>query len=273
MRTTIFKWVILCLLLAYVTFTSIWARQEADARRCRGIGVAIEAGTALDSVARHGVMSHIGSISSTLRGKKLNDINTKKMEDALTCLPMFESVECGITPSDSVIIHVVPMIPEIRVFEDSVSYYINKDGKQVDAEAEYFADVPVVIGHFDSIFPASSILPLTRFIEGDEAMRNLVAMIKVRDADNIFLVPRIRGHVINFGNVSDLQSKRDAIMAFYRKVMPFKGWDAYDTISVRFRGQVVATRRDKNRRIHGFDFEDDIDPEEHTLPEGDDMPG
>ena len=32
---------------------------------------------------------------------------------------------------------------------------------------------------------------------------------------------------------------------FYRYVAPVKGWEKYDTISVAWRRQVVATRRDK----------------------------
>lgn len=53
----------------------------------------------------------------------------------------------------------------------------------------------------------------------------------------------------------------------YRKVMPYKGWEAYDTISLKFEGQVVATRRDKSRLNHGEDNGDDIALEEATLPQ------
>ena len=54
----------------------------------------------------------------------------------------------------------------------------------------------------------------------------------------------------------------------YHKVMPYKGWDEYDTISVRFRGQIVATRRDKTLLNHGPATDDnEVDPEEATLPD------
>ena len=35
-------------------------------------------------------------------------------------------------------------------------------------------------------------------------------------------------------------------MKMYHKVLPVKGWDYYDTISVKWGGQVVATRRLKS---------------------------
>ena len=35
------------------------------------------------------------------------------------------------------------------------------------------------------------------------------------------------------------------MLRFYREVLPVKGWNYYDTISVKWRGRVVATRREK----------------------------
>ena len=55
----------------------------------------------------------------------------------------------------------------------------------------------------------------------------------------------IRGHVINFGDVSDIENKFDRLRRMYEEILPLKGWDFYDTLSVKWRGQVVATRRVK----------------------------
>ena len=128
-------------------------------------------------------------------------------------------------------------------------------------------DVPVVKGNFNEEFTARQVLPVVRFIEKDPIMSQLVGMIYAPDGDNIMLVPRIHGHMINFGDTTRLPEKRDALLALYRKVMPYKGWETYDTISVKFRGQVVATRRDKRRADHGTVIDNGPDMEEATLPE------
>ncbi len=54
--------------------------------------------------------------------------------------------------------------------------------------------------------------------------------------------------------------------------MPHKGWLEYDTVSVKFRDQIVATRRDKKKLQHSEDYMDDFDMEEHTLPDISDQP-
>jgi cell division protein FtsQ len=58
-------------------------------------------------------------------------------------------------------------------------------------------------------------------------------------------VPNISGHVINIGSADGFENKFAKLMQFYRQVMPKKGWDTYDTISVKWNHQIVATRRVK----------------------------
>ena len=97
-------------------------------------------------------------------------------------------------------------------------------------------------------------------------MHDLTAMIEARDSRNLIVVPKITGHVVNFGDTTRLEQKRDALKLFYTKVMPHKGWEQYDTISVKFRNQIVATRRDKTRLNVSEEPVEEIDLEEGTLP-------
>ena len=47
------------------------------------------------------------------------------------------------------------------------------------------------------------------------------------------------------GNASDFENKFAKLKLFYREVMPKRGWNAIDTISVKWNHQIVATRRVK----------------------------
>ena len=62
---------------------------------------------------------------------------------------------------------------------------------------------------------------------------------------NIIIIPTVVGHVVNFGDTSMVDDKFLRLRTFYRKVLPTVGWQHYDTIAVKWRGQVVATRRHK----------------------------
>ena len=263
----ILSWFILVVLVAYVVCAAIWAHAEAAKNACKGIDIHIVEGSTTDSVSRQGVMTEIKRYPEKIIGTQVPRINTRKIEQYLKSFPQFEDVVCSFTTNGRLQVKVTPMVPELRVFEDSASYYINKDGKRMNSKSSFYVDVPVVSGKFNSTLKPTYVLPVTRFISRDPLLKGLIGMVHVEDDDNIILVPRIHGHVINFGDTNRLTEKRDALVAMYRKVLPYKGWEEYDTISLKFKGQVVATRRQKASNRPKIEDYEDTDMEEATLPE------
>lgn len=265
MKKTILKWLILTALLAYAVVIGTWAYARAHEGRVSGIEIEVTGDTRNDSTIRAGIVDQLLRYDKNLVNRPLSQVNLRKLENYLRGFSNFETVECGITSQDKLRIQVVPMVPEIRVFDGDKSYYINKDGKHIAANAEFFSDVPVVSGRFGKNLRPQSVLPVTRFIAADPMLKNLVGMVEVKDADNIILIPRIRGAVINIGDTTDLPYKRRSIQAAYKQILPHRGWEMYDTLSVKFRGQIVCTRRDKSEKQHSPIADDDVDLEEASL--------
>lgn len=265
MRKSILKWLILTLLIGYACGMTIWAHSESRRHGCKGIVITIANSSSADTVTQRGVMEELSRYPRKIVGEPLASIDTRHIEKYLSRFSNFEDVECTLTTTGNLDVRIQPMVPAIRVFDGDRSYYINKDGKEIESKPNFFVDVPVVTGRFSAAFTPLQVLPLVRFIEKDDVLAKLVGMIEAKDADNLILIPRIHGHVINFGDTNRLEEKRLALLTLYRKVMPYKGWNEYDTISVKFRGQVVATRRDKSRADHGGVYDDGPDMEEATL--------
>lgn len=264
----ILGWVILVVLVAYVVYAAIWAHAEAAKNRCTGINIEIVEGHATDSVTRKGVIAEIKKYPEKLQGNLLTAIDTRNLENYLKSFPQFEDVKCYFTTDGKLNVIVTPMVPELRVFDDTLSYYINKEGKRMPSKASFYVDVPVVSGKFTDRFRPTYVLPLTRFVAADPVLSKLVGMVHAQDSDNLILIPRIHGHVINFGDTNRLEEKKRALLAMYRQVIPYKGWEEYDTISVKFKGQVVATRRTKGRLFPVILENDSLDMmEEANLPE------
>lgn len=263
----ILKWVVFAVLTAYTAGIAVWAHHEADRHKCTGIEIEVEGSAAIDSVIRHGVIEELRDYPDKIVGMPLHQLSTVKVEKYLSRYSNFESVNCMISSRGKLHIKIVPLVPVMRVFFGDNSYYINKDGKHISSNAEFFSDVPVVSGKFNRNFPPLAVLPLVNYIKSDPMLGELVSMVVAENSNNLILVPRIRGHVINFGDTTRLDEKKKALALFYRQVMPYKGWQEYDTISVKFRGQVVATRRDKTRLNHTEMYEEEIDLEEATLPD------
>lgn len=262
----ILKWLILLALLSYIAIASMWAIDYAEQQTLDDIVINIDKNSPTKFVTKEGVVQKLGKTADKIKHTPIAELNIEKLERQLSQDNSFENVECYITSDNKLQIDIVPMIPEIRVFSpDGKSYYINKDGKHIDTGNEFFMDVPVVTGNFDQKFPAKNILPVTRHIAADDYLKNLITMIEVKSATNILLYPCIKGQVINIGDTTELTKKFDNLTLFYRKVMNHKGWETYDTISVKFRNQIVATRRDKSKKIHSIEVDDSVNIDEQSL--------
>lgn len=269
MKNTVLKWILLILLMGYTAWVTVWANREAERHKCTGVIVNITGSDNPKIIdrTRSGIEAELKRYKGQIVGMPVHNVDTRGIADYLSAISNFESVDCMISSDNHLLVEAKPLEPVMRVFDKGRSYYINREGKRIEAKAEFFSDVPVVTGNFSKTFTPREVLPLVRFIEKDARLANLVGMVAANDNRNLILVPRIKGHVINFGDTSRMEEKAKHLFLFYRKVIPYKGWAEYDTISVKFRGQIVATRRDKTKPHHSEDLQDEFDMEEHTLPD------
>lgn len=262
------KWSALLLLIGYTVGMSVWASSRAAETVCRKIDINVANPSHTAPLTEKGVMEELAKFDSLLVGKKMTLINTKKLEEYLRTTGTFESVECTKSAMGTLRIDVVQMIPVMRVFDNSGrSYYINRQGKEIPSSYEFFNDVMVATGNFSKKFRPMQLLPVVRYIEEHPVLRDLVVMLKADSPDNILLSTKIAGHVVNLGDTTDLDYKFANLLAMYKEVMPQKGWATYDTISLKFKGQIVATRANKTPVMHSMPYEEEEDPEETAFTE------
>lgn len=182
----------------------------------------------------------------SLQGTRCVDFDLHALHSRLASSDKIQNARVNILSDGTLSIEVEPMIPVARVFDRrEPSYYINATGKRISAELRYHIDVPVLVGSFDSVHPASRLLPLLDYIASNKKISAMVATVMQEPDGNIILAPNIVGHVINFGDTSLVADKFKRLRHFYRHVAPVRGWELYDTIAVKWRDQIVATRRHK----------------------------
>ena len=227
----------------------VWAHGKAQAELCTGIDVIISNADSSSLVTEQGIKDKMNRLGLKGVGKPVSKVNVHAIETKLRELEYLESAECYMSPSGRLIISVKQIVPVLRVFDGNKSYYVNHDGKLMHAVAEFHADVPVVTGNFSAKYKPTRLLPMVEYIEKDPTLKSLVTLITVRDSNNIFITPSISGHVVNMGPATDFENKFKKLTAFYKNVLPHKGYDYYDTISVKWSHQVVATKRIKAVKV------------------------
>lgn len=280
MIKTILKYCSLVILFGSLAFGIVWAATEGEKAKCTGVEIVILNSGENLFLSRQVVEDDIMGIGTPIKGSDLQKIDLDKIEKALgkldyiewvQCYRKFDIVDCGKKMPDSDLGHIVVEVkqlePVMRIIESNgLSHYVNKDGKRMKASERFRYNVPVVYGHFTESFPEKSIVPLISYISANDAIRQYVSALKVVDANNILIIPSIKGHVVNFGNIYNIDGKFAKLRKFYKDVIPVKGWAEYDTISVKWDYQVVATRRDKRKP-----YEESFGPEDDEIAPDADM--
>lgn len=244
--------VILCILsivlAAYLVFGLSYAYRQDAVEPYKELKIKLSEETFITPAVIDERLDYLSKRIATLPA---DSVNTLQIERAVAAMDNVESVRCLMLNDRTIELDVVPLIPVARVFDtsDTSSFYINAQGKRMSPRPDYFCDVPVVVGDFswaDKADPKSAI-PIIRYLEADTAMGRLISSITISRKGDIYLVPMMRGHVVAFGDTTDIADKMARLRVFYRQVLPAKGWEHYDTISVKWRGQVVATRAQKTK--------------------------
>lgn len=186
-------------------------------------------------------LGHLTGKADTLQRRHLN---TLALTNQIKGIDRVEDAKVTLMNNGVLDIRAVPLVPVARVFDPTGSYYINAVGKRVAARANYHIDVPVITAETqaDSAFVAR-LLPLLNRVKENRELDAFISALNVDRRGDIIIVPTVLGHVINFGDTTDIDNKITRLKTFYAEVMPTKGWDAYDTVSVKWGGRVTATRR------------------------------
>ena len=224
------RYIIIIILASLLLWGVVWAKGRTEGEKCVKVDIRIENNDSTSFVNAEGVLQYLNQCHLRLIGVPMKDIDIQAVEKA----------------SDGVLmVKVKQLVPVMRVMDGDNAYYVNRDGKQMPVSTSFSSDVMIVKGHFTAKYPPQRLIPLIDYVQSDSMINALVGMIEYRDSNNIYIVPNILGHVVNFGSVDNIENKFKKLLLFYRKVMPEKGWNTYDTISVKWNHQVVGNLRHK----------------------------
>ncbi|MDE6086716.1 MAG: hypothetical protein K2G40_09995 [Muribaculaceae bacterium] len=253
-KANIIRCILSILLAGYMVFAVILSQQwaaSATAPVTTPLKILVQDVDSTGFVTRHEVSEMVKDFFAASGNGALvpSKISLLGIERLLNGVDNIEYARCTRRADDRMWIEVIPMRPVARVFDGNDSYYINRDGKRLTASLRYRCDVPFIQlspGYSGSLL---DIIPLIDYVNASKVRQELVTAYSIAPNGDMILVPPFRGHVINFGNPrEDIANKFDRLLTMYRDVLPVKGWDFYDNLSVKFRGQVVATRRKPRER-------------------------
>ncbi len=83
---------------------------------------------------------------------------------------------------------------------------------------------------------------ITQTLLTDEFLKSFIQQIHVNNAGEFILVPLVGDQKIELGSARKLEDKLNRLKIFYQQGMPYEGWRKYETINLKYSGQVVCRR-------------------------------
>ncbi len=176
-------------------------------------------------------------------------VDMRSMEQFLLISPYVKEASVFLGANGKLNLSIRQRMPVMRIVDNSgAHWYIDADTVRMPVSRNFTARVPLVNGNFPSTmnvktWPIETLFDITMMLQENEFMGSLIDQIYVESNDKVWLVPRMGPSRILITCASDLEDQAERIQKFYKKALPFTGWDTYSYIDTRFAGQVVAKKR------------------------------
>lgn len=193
------------------------------------------------------------------------ELNTGYIEQVLVEMPEIEEAKVYASLSGEWTISGKIRRPIARIFNTrGESYYLDDKGKKMPLSPIYTARVIPVTGKVrDKLYDPDineiinndslksiSLLPqiyaITNYVCNDAFLHAQITQIHIEENGDFVLIPRVGMQQIVFGKIDDeavIKERFDKLKIFYHEAMPFAGWGKYETINLKFKKQIVCTKR------------------------------
>ena len=198
------------------------------------------------------------------KNKKVNFVNVKKIEAAIIKMEEVKKVRAYKNIGNSWNIDVELRNPIARIFTLSQkAYYLDDEGFTMGRSSLHTAHVLVFSGFITEIMEKASvkeiinndslksirklddIYRISNYVCKDSLMNALIGQVYLEKNGDFILIPLVGKQTILFGSANSdevVADKFNRLKVFYKEGMPHEGWEKYNTIIVKYEGQIVCRK-------------------------------
>ena len=226
----------------------ISAVYKKNHKACKGVEVTFSGEGNNFFIEEKGVIALLKA-NGFITGQPVETIDLKTLEEALKRDKWIANAELFFDNNQMLQVRVEEKTPVARIFTvEGSSFYIDSACRKLPLSEKLSARIPMFTN-----FPSeranlskpdsellASVKELAMFIQADDFWKAQTAQIDITP-DGFEMIPTVGNHIVMLGDGTDLQQKFDRLFSFYKEVWTKVGFEKYEKIDVRFRGQVVAT--------------------------------
>lgn len=241
----LFIFLFLVLITIYLAVAVTAFNGKPSEETCTGLELVISDSIDHGFITKKEVLRTLTSKKLSPIGKKMEEINTRLLEEELSQHPLIGNVECFHTTGNRIGITVTQRIPILRVMAtNGENYYIDDKG-HVMPIPNSAADVVIATGLITKEFATNELYPFGMFLQNNPLWKAQIQQINVTPSKELELVPRVGDHILFLGKPGNYEEKFERLKTFYQKGLNKVGWNKYSRISLEFNNQIICTKKEK----------------------------
>lgn len=248
----------LCLAAYIVAAFSAFNKPEQNRSVCRDVNIVVSDAATHGFIDSKEVQKRLEKQKLYPKGKALNKVSCRKIEEALLATPFVKTAECYKDVAGTVNVNITQRLPVVRIKSvNNDDFYID-DKDCIMPNSHYTSDLIIATGYISRTFATMYVSPMARKLMADDFCRNLLQQINITHNLGVELIPRIGDNVIYLGHLptSNVKTQRTKLIeefvdrkmnrlkAFYKYGLPVAGWNKYSEISLEFDNQIICKRND-----------------------------
>ena len=232
-----------CLAVYLVLAITAFNRPDEVNNTCNEVKIHIEDGLVMGFLNANEVKGQLQRAKLYPLGDVMENVNTRKIEEALMQNPFVEHAQCYKTQTGRVHITLSQRMPVIRVKADNgEDYYVDEHGEMMPY-THYANEIVVATGAITKKYAQKSLTRVGNFLVANPLWRSQVEQINVLADGTIEMVPRVGDHIVYLGTPTNIEGKLARLEKFYKYGLSKAGWNKYSYINVEFDNQIICKKR------------------------------
>lgn len=183
-------------------------------------------------------------------GAPLHKLPLKKIEQEVMSHKYVENAEVYKDLKGNLVVKVAQNRPIARIVRPyAPDAYISHQGEILPVSDRYTARVIIIKGQMsDRLIEegltqqnrGEDLFELLLYLQKDALWKAQIAELELDHLGNITMYPQIGKQEIYFGKAENFTAKFKKMDIFFKRILPYKGWNHYQKVNVNFKNQIIC---------------------------------
>jgi cell division protein FtsQ len=245
---------LLLLIILLIVILVVWFSLQFTGknRKISGMEIKITPDTGVYFFSTQEISNLVTKWSGNPLGKSMDDLQLSPIESGLKRLPYVANSQVYVAMDGKLKIKVDQRYPILRVVNTKgETFFLDSTVKKIPFKGYKMPDVLIASGNIqesasipDTVKSAvlKDLLIVALYVHNHPFWNTAFEQCYVDNLGDLILVPRTGNHSIVIGTADNMNEKMENLRIFYDRALKNIGWEKYQTINLKYKGQIIGVR-------------------------------